>query len=61
MRILKLGTNFNSESSVIVKQLNEKCSEVDIIQEINQIFHHNKIYRKEIQKWEDKQNATKQK
>jgi hypothetical protein len=48
MKILKIGANFNSESSVIVKQINEKCSEIDIIQEINQIFHHNKKYRLEI-------------
>ena len=59
MRILKIGASFNSESSVIVQKLNEKCTEVDIIQEINQIFHHNKVYRKEIQKWEEKQGKAK--
>jgi hypothetical protein len=59
MRILKQGAHFNSESSVIVQKINEKCSEVDIIQEINQIFHHNKVYRKEIAKWEEKQSGKK--
>ena len=31
MRILKIGASFNSESSVIIQKLNEKCTEVDMI------------------------------
>jgi hypothetical protein len=61
MRILKHGSNFNPETSIVVKKLNPKCSEVDLIQEINQIFHYNKTYRKEIRKWEDFQKKEKKK
>ena len=60
MRILKRGALFDQQTSVVVKKLNFKCSEVDLIQEINQIFFYNKNYRKELKKWEEHQALVKQ-
>lgn len=59
MRILKAGAQFNPDTSVVVRKLNFKCTEIDLIQEINQIFFYNKNYRKEIRKWEEHQALVK--
>lgn len=52
MRILKEAGCYNQETSVYVGRIHEKCSEQDLISEINRIFDFNRTYRKEIQKWE---------
>lgn len=57
MRILKEKGNYNPETSVYVGSLHASCSEQDLIAEINQIFEYNKIYRKELQKWEANQRS----
>lgn len=54
LRILKEKANYNPDTSVIVKSLNPSCTEVEMIQELNFIFKHNLIYRKELQKWDQK-------
>lgn len=61
MRIMKDKAHFNSETSVYIGQLNKQCSEQDLIKEINQIFTYNKVYRKELEKWEAKEKGIKPK
>lgn len=51
---MKERANYNPDTSVIVKSLNPSCTEVEMIQELNFIFKHNLIYRKELQKWDQK-------
>jgi len=60
MRILKDKAQFNPETSIFVRNLNPACTEVQLIQEINQLFKYNLTYRNELLKWDRKQQEKAQ-